>query len=107
MAWVKLLSNKGVEWKLYYRYVDDNRIFFYPLAEGWIWTDEWFKFSPIQEKLDLESNESDQSRTTREMVKAMSSLVPFLQFEGEDHEMFEDRTLLTLDTSIWWTGSKR
>ena len=60
----------------------------------------------MQEKLDLESNESDQTRTTRELVRAMSSLVPFLQFEGEDHEMFEDRTLPTLDTSIWWTGSK-
>ena len=63
-------------------------------------------FSDEQEAIDLESTESDQSRTTRELVKAMCSLVNFLQFEGEDSDMFENGTLPTLDTALWWDGSK-
>ena len=106
MAWTKLLANEGIDWLLYYRYVDDNRTFLLPLAEGWVWTENGFEFNPIQEEIDLNSGESDQKRTTRELVKAMSSLVPFLKFEGEDHELYDDKTLPTLDTSIWWTGSK-
>ena len=59
-----------------------------------------------QKLLDFESGISDQSRTTREVVKAMSSLVKYLVFEGEDHEMFVDARLPTLDTSLWWNGEQ-
>ena len=72
----------------------------YPLAEGWFWGSNGFEFSEAQREIDLASDVSDQTRTTREIVKCMSSLVQFLQFEGEDFEMFEDKTLPTLDTSI-------
>ena len=44
---------------------------------------------------------SDQQRTTREFVLAMSSLVSFLTFEGEDHTMFLNSRLPTLDCEIW------
>ena len=43
---------------------------------------------------------TDQQRTMRELVKAMSSLLDFIQLEGEVAEMFGDR-LPTLDTEIW------
>ena len=36
-----------------------------------------------------------------ELVKAMNSLVEFIQFEGEESGMFGDYRLPTLDTSLW------
>ena len=36
MAWVELLSREGLDVLLYYRYVDDNRTYLFPLAEGWV-----------------------------------------------------------------------
>ena len=106
IAFEKLLRNNGLEWLLYFWYVDDNRLFFCPLVEGCVWQDGQFKVYEKQRLLDTESGVSDQSRTTREVVKAMSSLVSYLIFEGEDHEMFNDLRLPTLDTAIWWNGEK-
>ena len=106
IAWTKLMEREGIEWLLYFRYVDDNRTFLAPLSEGWSWTEDGFEFSEEKAELDRNSGISDQSRTTKELVKAMSLLVTFLKFEGEDFEMFHDKTLPTLDTSIWWNGSK-
>ena len=52
-------------------------------------------------EIDKKSGRSDQARTTEEFVKAMSSLVEFLEFEGEESGMFENNKLPTLDTEIW------
>ena len=43
----------------------------------------------------------DDERTTRELVSAMSSLIDFLRFEGEEAGMFENFRLPTLDTELW------
>ena len=88
MAWVKLLEKENFVFDLYFRYVDDNRLFARPLLEGWYREEKSFKFSNEKLILDMESGESDQQRTTREIVKAMSSLVNFLEFEGEESSMF-------------------
>ena len=40
-------------------------------------------------------------RTTRELTKAMTSIVSFLEFTGEDQSMFDSQRLPTLDTEIW------
>ena len=44
---------------------------------------------------------TDTQRTTAELVKAMNSLIEFIQFEGEDGSMFENSRLPTLDVEIW------
>ena len=44
---------------------------------------------------------TDQERTTKELVAAMSSLVSFLQFEGEESGMFPNDRLPTLDAELW------
>ena len=49
---------------------------------------------------------SDQERTVTELVKAMNSLVSYLQFEGESSEMFSSGRLPTLDTEIWYDPSE-
>ena len=62
---------------------------------------ELFTFNEVWKKDDLESNLTDQQRTTIELVSAMSSLVSFLAFEGEDSSMFSNARLPTLDCEIW------
>ena len=37
----------------------------------------------------------------RELIPVMSSLVDFLNFEGEESSMFENNCLPTLDTELW------
>ena len=59
-------------------------------------------FCKQKQKEDLESGISPQSRTVKEVVAAMSSLVSFLQFEGEESNMFQNLRLPTLDTEIWF-----
>ena len=104
IAWTKLMDREGLEWFEYFRYVDDNRTFLWCLCEGWFWDGAEFSYSEERKAADLESGVSDVKRTTDEMVKAMSSLVSFLQFEGEHQEMFADCKLPTLDTSLWVDG---
>ena len=78
--------------------------------KGWYWTGESFRFDRQREKEDLdkerETGETDEHRTTKIIATAMSSLVPFLTFTGEEKSMFCDKTLPTLDTALWLQGKK-
>ena len=101
-AWVSLLAREGITFEEFLRYVDDARSFSKPLCPGIFWNGENFGFCPDKEKLDLESDISPQNRTMKEFVAAMSSLVSYLQFEGEESGMFRNDRLPTLDTEIWY-----
>ena len=48
---------------------------------------------------------TDQQRTLRELTKARSALVSYIQFEGEESSMFVSNKLPTLDTNLWWNES--
>ena len=87
----------------YLRYVDDSRDFARPLEEGVRWDGQNFSFRECWRKEDLDSCLSDEARTTREFIKAKSSILDFLQFEGENSSMFLDAKLPTLDSAIWVT----
>ena len=76
------------------------------LLEGWRWVNNKFEFKEEWKQEDLNSSDSDQHRTMRELTKAMSSLVSFLQFEGEESGMYTDCKLPTLDTSIWFENNR-
>ena len=102
-AWVKLLERESVSLIDYVRYVDDSRDFVCPLLEGVRWDGSNFSFSDTWRDEDILSGMSDEARTTREFIKAKSSILSFLKFEGEHAEMFEDSKLPTLDTAIWVT----
>ena len=71
-----------------FRYVDNIRNFLRPFVFGFRWNGEHFVHSEEAEKKDIVSGRTDQERTMCELVKAMSSLVTFLEFEGEVSEMF-------------------
>ena len=56
--------------------------------------------------MDMEGEKTYEMRTTEEIVKAMCSLVPFLEFTGESADMFDHKRLPTLDVDLWWEGGK-
>ena len=103
MSWRLLLEKEKIDLKMYKRYVDDSRCFLRPIVEGWRWSVEnkRFEFSKQHEDEDVLSGLTDQARTTRELVLAMSSTCEFLQFEGEEGGMFANSRLPTLDMEIW------
>ena len=98
---MSLLRRENIDILLLSRYVDDIRNFLWPIYEGWRWSEGCFKFDKLWQEEDLLSGLTDEQRTTPELVKAMYSLVEFIQFEEEDTSMFSDYRLPTLDTSIW------
>jgi len=104
-AWLELVDREGLELLDYFRYVDDCRNMLFCLLEGWRWVDNEFKFSEAWEIEDLNSDVTDSSRTMTELTKAMSSLISYIEFEGEEPGMFPGNKLPTLDTAIWWNGS--
>ena len=101
VLWLRLLDKEGISLIDFLRYVDDARSFLQPLLEGWRWDGKSFKFSEDWYTEDMLSGLTDDERTTREMVAAMSSLIDFLKFEGEEVGMFENFRLPTLDTELW------
>ena len=95
--WVELMEEAGLEFDLFLRYVDDCRLFLPAINKGWVWEGDKFTF---KRELMLNDEEND-AYTTREITKAMCSLVGFLKFTGEECGMFTDKKLPTLDTSLW------
>ena len=81
-AWLALAQNESLEILDFFRYVDDVRNCLFALKEGWRWDGQSFSFCVEWEQEDMDSNVSDQMRTTLEISKAMSSLISYLEFEG-------------------------
>ena len=105
-AWLSLAKKHGLSILCFFRYVDYCRNMLHALCEGWRWSGAQFEFKTKWEAQDLASGMSDTHRTMLEVTMAMSSLISFIQFEGEEPGMFAGEKLPTLDTSIWWDGSR-
>ena len=101
-----LIKWENLDVHLSFRYVDDYRNCLRALIEGWRWNGVEFQYKHEWKIEDLNSRVSDQHRTTLELMKAMSSFVPYLQFEGEESGMFSSNKLSTLDTCIWWENNQ-
>ena len=91
---------------MYVRYVDDCRLLLPAINKGWFWTGTEFQYSEVREQEDIASGLSDEQRTTTLIANAMSSIIYFLKFTGEDRTMFGDNTLPTLDTTLWLQGNQ-
>ena len=101
LKWLDLLKRECVVFDLYLRYVDDCRLFLPVFNKGWTWNNDRMCYSVEQFNIDQASGESDVTRTTKVITKAMCSLTSFLKFTGEDCTDFPDGTLPTLDTTLW------
>ena len=64
--------NQNVEIIDYFRYAYDSRNALRSLFEGWRWSSGKFEFKEEWRIEDLNTSDTDQHRTMRELTKAMS-----------------------------------
>ena len=98
----RILNENGVELEELFAYVDDLRSFLKALIEGNKFCSSCKELYPCktQEKIDLESGESDAKRTARVLRDIFNSIEKDLKFTIELEEDFEDSWLPTLDTKL-------
>ena len=84
-------------------FVDDCRYVTSSLAPGVRWSNEKksFIFREDWKKEDLDNNESNQQRTSKELCNAMNSIYSNIKFTIETEEDFPNKRLPTLDFAIW------
>ena len=99
----EILDASELEYLLHAIYVDDGRIIIEKLKPGvrFCDVDKIFKFKNEWLKEDMESNETDISRTVREVEKAMNCISLDLQFTTETEHDFENKRLPTLSFQMW------
>ena len=77
---------------LYFRYIDDLRLFMHPINRGWSWGPNGWQF---------DSDKSDErtpiERTKCELAKSLNAVTDFIQFTTEGEEDFHNNFLPTLD----------
>ena len=75
---------------------------FYPgISPGWKWDGSEFAFNKQWELDDIYSNEPLDVRSTRVVLEAMNSVMPFLNLTAEWPSDYPDNRLPTLDCSIF------
>ena len=91
----KMWSEIQITWNLkiylYFRYIDDLRIFLHPISEGWSWEDTGWVYT---ETADVRSQIE---RTKQEISKSLNAVTDFIQFTTEGEEDFDNLFLPTLD----------
>ena len=93
--WAMIQNNWGLISQLYLRYIDDLRIYLYPISKGWTWVNDGWSYN--------EGNDdarSDIKRTCEEIGKTLNSCFDFLNFTTESEEDFGNSYLPTLDVQI-------
>ena len=100
---VEILVKSNIDELMAGLYVDDGRnlIEFLPIGVRFCTEIGLFKYNEKWEKEDKEKGLSDKERTKLEVVRAMKSISPDLQFTVEASEDFEDKRLPTLSFSLW------
>ena len=89
--WAKVMLSWGLKVQTYFRYIDDLRLYLFPLKKGWIWTCEGWKFDETCDQ------RTAMRRTCDELAKSMNNVFEFLEFTMECEEDFESGWLPTLD----------
>ena len=77
---------------LFIRYIDDVRIYCYPVKQGWTWTNTGWEFNN-----DTADERNPETRTKEELCKSFNVVLNFLEFTAETGQDFDDRMLPTLD----------
>ena len=105
----EILEHEKIENHLAAAYVDDVRYITSVIAKGWRWQDKEkrFEYSEIWEAEDSLSGESENLRTSNELLKVMNSVFAHIQFTKEIPEDFSNGRLPTLDFAMWLEGEDR
>ena len=98
-----ILANSQIEELLSGLYVDDGRTMHRKLkfGERFCQKEKCFKVHENLVKIDLENDISLDELTRTEVLKAMNSVSPDLEFTMELCEDFKDNRLPTLSFSLW------
>ena len=100
---LKKLEEMGIKPIMYKRYVDDSRHVLRQLAEGIRWDGNKFIWDKDAHDIDVKTSwiTHDQKRTTKDLTKAMNSMIYFLRFTIEDYTDFKNERLPKLDIELW------
>ena len=90
--WAKMMNRWGFLTKIFVRYIDDIRIYAYPIRIGWAWQNNGWKYDP-----KTSDSRTPLERTCEELRKSFNSIFDFLRLTTECQEDFESKFLPTLD----------
>ena len=91
-AWSEVMFRWGIKCKIYMRYIDDLRLYAYPIKPGWSWSPSGWTHDP-----DKIVKNCDIRETCAEFCKTFNSIMDFLEFTTENECDFETGFLPTLD----------
>ena len=80
---------------IFIRYVDNLRLYVFPLNKGWHWEEGRWCFNA-----DIPDEDTDTNRTMKEFNKSFNDVIDCLEFTTESQEDFETNTLPTLDVQL-------
>ena len=84
------MSKWGIRCKIYMRYIDDLRIFAYPIKSGWFWSNTGWIYDP--QNID---QDCDIRHTCAEFCKTFNTIMDFLEFTTESDLDFSSGYLPT------------
>ena len=93
--WANGQKRMGLSINLFFRYIDDIRLFLTTINPGWLWEDGRWKFD--QDLVDSHLHEDPLTRTLREIEKSLNGVWNFLKFTTEGENDFNTNYLPTLD----------
>ena len=94
-GWCEMQSKLGLIAQLFFRYIDDVRVYLAPIRKGWWWSCKGWIFDP-----DKQDNRNEEQRTKEELAKSFGDVFDFLNFTTESAEEFNDQFLPTLDVKV-------
>ena len=89
--WTTLQKKLGLIVHLYYRYVDDIRIYLRPISKGWTWASTGWSWTGNCNQQDLDMH------TKSQLKHSFESIFEFLKFTTETQEDYVEKMLPTLD----------
>ena len=90
--WGNMQRNLRLIVNIFFRYIDDIRVYLAPIREGWWWRNRKWVFDP-----ECSDTRNDEIRTKEEIAKSLNDVLDFLRFTTESEEEFEGGYLPTLD----------
>ena len=79
--WKQMMAKNRISLEEYLRYMDDGRVFIYPIRQGWRWTGGGLKFK--EDWREEDSQLTGLEVTRRVMESSMQEALTFLRFTTE------------------------
>ena len=97
---LELVAKSNLELEEKQRYMDDIRLWCFPIRLGWRWQEDELVFSMEWRREELEKGMTGLQKTLEVMERMMNSICDFLNLTMESVDDFEG-VLPTLDLTIW------